>query len=114
MDLKGKSKEEVKKIADGLGSKLKDKVRENIESFFILEEIARREKIEVREEELKEAINNIATLNKEKPEELRKKLEEAGKLGELRGQLKQSKVLDFIRKRAKILWKPEKKIVLAK
>lgn len=113
LDLKGKTEKEVEKIGRDLEEKLKSRAREEVESFFILEEIAKREKIEVSEEELKEAISNIAKLNKEEPGELRNKLEEAGRLGELRNQLRQNKALDFVRGRAKILWKPEKKVVLA-
>jgi len=113
IDLKGKNKEEVKKIADDLRERLRRQAEEDVKSFFILEEIARKEKIGISENELNEAITNIAGLNKEKPEELRKKLEKNERLEELQNQLKQNKVLDFVKKRAKILWKPEKKIVLA-
>ena len=113
MDLKGKSKEEIKKIADDLRGKLKNQAEEDVKSFFILEEIGKKEKIGISENELNEAITNIAGLNKEKPEELRKRLEKNKRLEELQNQLKQNKVLDFVKKRAKILWKPEKKVVLA-
>ena len=113
LDLKGKTEKEVEKIARDLEEKLRNGVREEVEFFFILKEIAKKEKIEVSEEELKEAISDIAKLNKGEPEELRKRLEETGRLEELRNQLRQNKVLDFVRGRAKILWKPEKKIVLA-
>ena len=114
LDLKGKTGKEVEKIGRDLEEKLKNRAREEVEFFFILEEIAKREKIEVSEEELKEAISDIAKLNKEEPGELRNKLEEAGRLGELRNRLRQNKALDFVRGRAKNLWKPEKKVVLAK
>ena len=113
MDLKGKNKEEIKKIIDELRERLRQQAEEDVKSFFILEEIAKKEKIGISENELNEAIANIAGLNKEKPEELRKKLEKNERLEELQNQLKQNKVLDFVKKRAKIIWKPEKKIVLA-
>ena len=114
MDLKGKNKEEIKKIIDELRERLRQQAEEDVKSFFILEEIARKEKIGISENELNEAIANIAKLNKEKPEELRKKLEKNERLEELQNQLKQNKVLDFVKKRAKIIWKPEKKVILAK
>ena len=113
MDLKGKKKEEIKKIADDLRGKLKNQAEEEIKTFFILEKIAEKEKIGISENELQDAIVSIAQLNKEKPEELRKRLEKTERLEELRNQLQQNKVLDFVQKRAKILWKPEKKVVLA-
>ena len=80
MDLKGKNKEEVKKIADDLGEKLKNQAEEDVKSFFILEEIAKKEKIGVADNELQDAISNIAKLNKEKPEELKKRLEKTERL----------------------------------
>ena len=77
-------------------------------SEFILKEIAKKEKIEVTEEEVSERIKQITQLRREAKIE-----KEPEDNGEIKGQLEQEKVFEFIKKRARIIWKPEKKIVLA-
>ncbi len=108
IDLKEKSKEEREEIIKGLTERLRPQAYRDIKILFILNEIAKKEKIEVTEDEAEERRRQIAQLSQEKIEEDSEKKEE------IREQLRQEKTLEFVRGRAKILWKPEKKVVLAK
>ena len=108
LELTGKNNEEKEQIAKDLIEKLKPQAYRDIKTLFILKEIAEKEKIEATEEEVSERIKQITRLRREAKIE-----REPENNGEIKEQLKQEKVFEFIKKRARIIWKPEKKIVLS-
>lgn len=74
-----------------------NKARNNIKGSIILEAIGKKEKVEVSEEDVKKAIDEIAAQNGIKPEDVRKiYIMKNGSLDGLRNKLYTDKVLDLI------------------
>lgn len=99
---KGIPKEDVEKQMEDIWQEAQREAQKQLKIYFILEEIAEREKIEVSEQEFEDHVNKLAQIQKVSKEELISKLKEGNGLGNLRQQLKRSKVIQFIKENAQI------------
>lgn len=93
-----------------LSDKDKKELEENAEkqayrqvrAFFILDKIAQAEKIYLKEEEVEKRIEEIAAQNKKSKDEVRKYLAKNHMLDELKVNMRNRKVMEFLLKEAKI------------
>jgi trigger factor len=77
------------------------KARENVKGIIILDAIGRKEKIEISDDDIKQAIDEIAAQNELKPEEVKKLyIMKEGSLDGLKNRLYTGKVLDFVLSKA--------------
>ncbi len=94
-----------KKITEkDLKGDLASQITKDLKTYFTLEMIADKEKIEVGKEEIEERLRASVkgTQNEEKMAKLKKKLAEQGQLQVLAARMREEKVLDFLYKEAKI------------
>lgn len=80
----------------------REEVEKEFRSFFLLDEIAKREKIFVTEDEVDRRVEAIAANYGKWPSQMREDLEEQGMLTELRNQIREEKVREFLRSKAKV------------
>ncbi len=99
---KGLGKEEAEKKVKELDSKLEHDAIDKIRLYFILDDIAVKEKIETSENDIKERIKNIALSTGRSAEEVRKYYEKENLIGGLSEEIKEGKVLDFLLKEANV------------
>ncbi len=80
----------------------KGAVERDLKLSLIMESIADKEKIYVTEQEVEKRIQQMAAVYQMTPLKMRRELEKHGSLSALRLQMKESKVLELIRKEAGI------------
>jgi len=97
----GYKKEDIDKEEARLKDGLKEKARNNVRIFFIISIIAKEEKIEIGDEELKERIEEISKSTKQDLDKVRKELEDKNLLENLKEGLLHDKVVEFLLKEAK-------------
>ncbi|HOC02169.1 MAG TPA: trigger factor [Candidatus Ratteibacteria bacterium] len=100
MDTKGKTNEEVEKIAMEIFEKMKPIAEEQLKKYFILSEIADIEKIEVSDEDVEKEISRISLTSGEDVETVRKKLASNGKIEDIREDLRIEKAFEVIKNNA--------------
>lgn len=99
----GASEDEVKKkLEESKGEAENDAIR-RVRLFFLVEAIARREKLFVTETDLDQEIKKIAEQNKVTPGQVLQYLEQNKQLSDLRLALMERKVRDFLRENARIV-----------
>ncbi|MGE3171218.1 MAG: trigger factor [Planctomycetota bacterium] len=85
----------------------KDEARTDAERrvrlFFLVDAIARQEKLFVTENDMETEIRNIAQANSATPDQVREYLERNNQIGELRLSMLERKVRDFLREKARIV-----------
>jgi trigger factor len=96
------SEEEIKSMEKDFREKLKDEAGREVRAFFILEEIAKSEKITADDKEIEASLKVIASSSGRSIDEVRKYYDENNRTENLREDIKQRKVLDFIIKNANI------------
>jgi len=99
---KGVSKEEAEKKVKELDSKLEQDARDKIGLYFILDDIALKEKIETNKNDIDERLKGVALSTGGNAEEVRKYYEKENLMGGLAEEIKESKVLDFLLKEANV------------
>ncbi len=77
-------------------------VEKEFKAFFLLEEIAAKEKIFATEEEVDRRVEAMAVNYGKWPSQMREEMENAGIMDEVRNQVKEDKVKAFLREKAKI------------
>ena len=97
----GYKKEDVDKQDEQLKKTLSENAKDHVRIFFILDEIAKQERIEVTDEELDEKIKAIAKNMNEELSVVSKRLEEKNLVESLRDQMVQDKVAEFLLREAK-------------
>ncbi len=108
MDIKYKTQEEKEKLAKDIFKKVRPEAEISVKKYFILDKIAETEKIEVTEEEVKEKITELSRSVGETFQEVKKKLEKAGKMDDVKDEIR-------IQKAFRLLWDnvyPIKRIIL--
>jgi trigger factor len=96
-------KGETVKSDDELRKEFETKARQNVKSVILLEAIGKKENIEVNDDDIKNAIDEIATRNNLKPEEVTKLYTvREGSMDALRSRLFADKVLEFILEKSTI------------
>jgi len=103
MDLQGKTQEEIEKIAQDLLEKIKPVAEDQLKKFFILEKVAEIEHLEVSGEELDESIQRLSKTSGETVEQVKKRLEESGRMEDWKDDLKVNKTFRFLRENAQMI-----------
>jgi trigger factor len=98
----GKTEEEAKGVVQGEEQELQSKVLQNLRYFFVLDEVAKKEKIRVTEADIEARISRIAQSAGRTPAEIRKHFEERKVLPQLRHEIQNEKTRAFLRENAKI------------
>jgi len=98
----GMPDDKAAEISYNLHDRFKDQATRMIKASFILNEIAKKESIEVSEAEIDEKLRDIAQRYGQQYESVREASENNGMKGRLRDDLLEQKALDFIEERATI------------
>jgi FKBP-type peptidyl-prolyl cis-trans isomerase (trigger factor) len=101
----GLQQEEVAARMPSLEEEIRAGSEAEIKRFFLLKEVAKKERIFVTEEEIQRTIQAMASMEKISPGEMRAGLEKNDRLGELRMELVEAKVMDHLRQHAKLVEK---------
>ena len=83
--------------------KLEETARKRVKHTLILEAVARQEEIAVDPDEVGAEVERMASAMGQKPDELKRHLEREGRMRALRASLVESKALNFLFTRAKVL-----------
>jgi len=100
---KGIRKDDVDKKVKDMDPKMEKDAKERIQIYFILDEIAVKEKISVTESDIDERLESIASSTGQPAKEVRKYYEKENLLGGLAEEIKEAKVLEFLLKKADIV-----------
>ncbi len=93
---------DFKKKEQELRAQLQPRAEKQVRTFFILDEIASKEGIDASEDELSEALEAIAKQYGQSREKIEKYYKDNDLIGELRLDIKHSKILDLLIKEAKV------------
>lgn len=99
---KGFKKEELGKHDEELRKKFKDDAVKRVRVLFILDEIARVEKVEVNEKDIDEAYKVIANQHKVAPEKVREHYEKEEMVDSLAAKIREGKTIKFLIEKAEI------------
>ncbi len=99
---KGINKEEAEKKVLELGAKLLEDAKSKVQLYFILDEIASSEKIEVTKSDIDEKFRALASYYNQPETEVRKYYENENLIGGLEEELKEEKTIDLLLARANV------------
>ena len=99
---KGIKKEEAEKKIKELDEKLAQDAKDKVQIYFILDDIAGKENINVSDKDTEERLKTIAVSTGRPENEIKEYYKKENLLGGLREEIKESKVLDFLLKEAEI------------
>ena len=104
MDLlqKGLPKDEVDKKINELDPKLKEDAVDKVKIYFMLDDIAVKENIEVNKDDIEQRLQTIALSTQRPVEEVKKYYEKEHLIGGLAEEIKEVKVLEFLLKNANV------------
>jgi len=97
---KGLHKDEVAKKLVEVEQKLKEDARDKVRIYFILDDIALKEKIEINDKDIDERLKSLALSTGQSQDEVKKYYEKENLLGGLAEEIKEGKVLEFLLKEA--------------
>jgi len=98
----GLSEDKIKSMEKDFTERLRGEATREVRAFFILDEIAKSEKITVDDKEIEAAFAEIAASSGHPADEVKKYYKEKDLMENLREDIRQRKVLDFVIKNAKI------------
>jgi len=104
-DIKTKNEAEQKKIAAELFEKIKPRAEKEVKASFVLAEVAKREKVEVSEEDVDKRIEILAKMAGREKEEFAAGIN-AEQREELKGQIRIERTLTLLKKRSLLIKKP--------
>ena len=104
-DIKTKNEAEQKKITSELFEKIKPRAEKEVKASFVLAEVARREKVEVSEEDADKRIEILAKMAGKEKEEFTANIS-AEQREELKGQIRIERTLTLLKKRSLLIKKP--------
>jgi trigger factor len=104
-DFKTKSEEEQKKITSELLEKVKPLAEKEVKASFVLAEVARREKVEVSEEDVDKRIEILAKMAGREKEEFAAGID-AERRESMKSQMRIERTLSLLKKRALLIEKP--------
>ncbi|MBI4835233.1 MAG: trigger factor [Planctomycetes bacterium] len=102
MAYQGMPEHEVKEHIEKNKTANRETVIKDLKIHYIIEHIAKQEKIFVTENDMKERINEIAARNRKWPNEVQAYYEKNDMMGQLRNELREEKVRKFLRESAKL------------
>ncbi|HOL22163.1 MAG TPA: trigger factor [bacterium] len=105
MNMEGKSKEEIEKIAKDIFEKVRPEAVVSVKRYLVLDKIAEMENIEAEEKDINERIEEISRSAGESSEQVRQKLEKANRMAVLKDEIRIQKAFKFIRDNAKFIEK---------
>jgi FKBP-type peptidyl-prolyl cis-trans isomerase (trigger factor) len=115
LQMQKKSEEEIAKSVAEIRARRKDESAGQLKAYFILDKIVDKERILVTENEVREAVTQIAAYNNKSPDEMYALLRESDRLGSLRNQLREKKARAKLRSKVKVTdLKPKAKATDAK
>ncbi|MCM8762461.1 MAG: hypothetical protein NC905_03650 [Candidatus Omnitrophica bacterium] len=103
MNMEGKSKEEIEKIAKDIFEKVKPEAVLSVKRYLVLDKVAEMENIEAEEKEINERIEEISRSAGESSEQVRQKLEKADRMEALKDEIRIQKAFRFMRDNAKFI-----------
>jgi len=103
----GVSEERLQKEKEHLMNASRESAERQMRLYFILERIAEKEKIFATEQDVARRLEEIASSRNVKPARVRQELEEKGLMSELRGQIREEKVFDYLLSKANIRQKAQ-------
>ncbi len=103
MEAQGLPPEEVATKLASMKEEVRDEDVRAIKTFFLVREIAKKEKIYVTEGEVNRAVQAMAAEQRVPPEQLKSQLDSRGILQEIRFDLLERKVLDYLREKAELV-----------
>ncbi len=104
-DLKTKNEAEQKKLAGELFEKIKPRAEKEVKASFVLTEVAKREKVEISEEDIDKRIEILAKIAGKEKEEFAAKIS-AEQRAELKDQIRIERTLSLLKKRSLLINKP--------
>jgi trigger factor len=99
----GMAKEDIEKKLEETRPEAQQDAERRVRLFFVIEAVARQQKIFVTETDIDAELRSLAQANNVTPAQVRQHLEESKRYGELRLALLERKVRDFLRENAKIV-----------
>jgi trigger factor len=96
------SEDEIKSMEENFREKLKAEAIRQVRAYFILDEIAKLEDMKTDDKEIENTFNMIASSTGRSLDEVRKYYKEKDLIEDVKEEIKQKKVLDFLIKNAKI------------
>lgn len=103
MNMEGKSKEEIEKIAKDIFEKVKPEAIAAVKRYLVLDKIAEIENIKAEEQDIKERIDEISRAAGEPSEQIRQKLEKSNRMEALKDEIRIHKAFKFLRDNAKFI-----------
>lgn len=105
-DIKIKDEAEQKKITSELFEKIKPRAEKEVKASFVLAEVAKREKVEVTEEDVDKRIEILAKMAGKEKEEFTANINPEQR-EELKGQIRIERTLTLLKKRSLLIEKPK-------
>ncbi len=99
---RGIKEDEIKKKEPDIQKNMEQQAESRVRLFFVLDKIAKEEKISVTDKELDGALEVLALQSNVSKDELEKYYREKGFLGRLKGELRENKIIDFLIKNADV------------
>jgi len=108
--MRGLSREQLEEQMEQLQASSEEQAREQLKTFFIMDKVADKLKIEVSEEEINGHIAQIALQRGQRPERMREQMERDGSLAQFKLEVRQNNCIAKLLETAKITEKkPDKK-----
>lgn len=104
---RGIPREDVEKQMETIWEEARKEADKQLRLLFILDEVVKRENIEVSDQELDDYIKHLAEQRKTTFEELKTQLEKSQEIGNIKEQIKRRKALELIKESAHIVRKEE-------
>jgi len=99
---RGVAEEQIEELVAGEAQRTREGSVRECKLYFIYRLIAEQEKLFVTESEIEQRVQAIALNYGRRPDEVRAELEESGRLGSLRQQMREEKVRDFLVQHAEV------------
>jgi len=109
LQIKGESEEEIAKRVAEIRSRRSEESTRELKAYFLLEKIVETRRILVTENEVRDAVAQIAAYNDRTPEQMYAILRDQGRLGSLRQQLREKKARAELRGKVKVADAPAEK-----
>jgi trigger factor len=109
MQMQDASEEDIAKQVAQVREQRAEESERELKAFFLLDKIVEKERIIVTENEVRDAVGQIAAYNNVPPEQMYVSLRDSGRLSSLRNQLREKKAREKLRKKVKVSDAPTEK-----
>jgi trigger factor len=108
--MRGLSREQISEHMEQLQASSEEQAKKQLKTFFIMDKISDKFKIEVSEEEINGYIAQLAVERSQRPERMKEQMEHDGSLAQFKMEVRQNKCIEKLLESAKITEKkPQKK-----